>query len=171
MINNYHLDAQDQSVLFVKITLSAILCRVKRSFKPYQNEHNSVKDIREKGKKPSCSIDLKNTKRKKPIMHVTLTWKFPWKFCSTTFLPFVSSNPKILKAFRKTFPPKMKPAKCEKRKKNWGKLEKRKRGEERTRKVKVKKCSFLRMPELWKLIYGIWIRRPQSVQPVETALW
>ena len=28
------------------------------SFKPYQNEHNSDKDTREKGKKP-CNIDLK----------------------------------------------------------------------------------------------------------------
>ena len=32
--------------------VTANLCRVKRSFKPYQNEHNSVKDTAEKGKKP-----------------------------------------------------------------------------------------------------------------------
>ena len=32
--------------------------------------------------------------------------------CSTTNLPFLSSNPKILKAFLKTFPTKMKPTKC-----------------------------------------------------------
>ena len=38
--------------------MSHNLCRVKRSFKPYQNEHNSVKDTREKGKNP-CKIDLK----------------------------------------------------------------------------------------------------------------
>ena len=31
---------------------------MKRSFKPYQNEHNSVKDTREKGKN-QCKIDLK----------------------------------------------------------------------------------------------------------------
>ena len=31
---------------------------MKRSFKPYQNEHNSVKGTREKGKNP-CKIDLK----------------------------------------------------------------------------------------------------------------
>ena len=31
---------------------------MKRSFKPSQNEHNSVKDTREKGKNP-CKIDLK----------------------------------------------------------------------------------------------------------------
>ena len=56
-------------------------------FKPYQNENNSVKDTRER-------------KRKK---HVTLSWKFPWKYFSTTPLPFPSSNSIILKAFLKTF--------------------------------------------------------------------
>ena len=38
--------------------VAANLCKVKRSFKSYQNEHNSVKDTGEKGKKP-CNIDLK----------------------------------------------------------------------------------------------------------------
>ena len=32
-------------------SISANLCRVKRPFKPYQNEHNSVKDTEKKGKK------------------------------------------------------------------------------------------------------------------------
>ena len=32
--------------------MSANVFRVKRSFKPYQTEHNSVKDTGEKGKKP-----------------------------------------------------------------------------------------------------------------------
>ena len=49
----------------------------------------------------------KNTKK-----NVTSTWKFPWKSCSTTHLPFLSSNSKILKAFLTTFPIKMKPTKC-----------------------------------------------------------
>ena len=35
---------------------------------------------------------------------VTLTWKYSWKSCFTTHLPFLSSNPKILKAFPKLFP-------------------------------------------------------------------
>ena len=35
---------------------------------------------------------------------VTLTRKYPWKSCFTTHLPFLSSNPKILKAFPKLFP-------------------------------------------------------------------
>ena len=34
------------------------------------------------------------------------------KSCFTMLLPFLSSNPKILKAFIKTFPAKMKPTKC-----------------------------------------------------------
>ena len=38
--------------------VAANLCKVKRSFKPYQNEHNSVKDTGEKGKTPR-NIDLK----------------------------------------------------------------------------------------------------------------
>ena len=40
-----------------RITLSANLLRVKWSSKPYQNEHNSVKDAREKGK---LSISLRS---------------------------------------------------------------------------------------------------------------
>ena len=43
-----------------RTTLLANLCRVKRSFKPYQNEHDLVQDSGEKGKKPcTCNIDLK----------------------------------------------------------------------------------------------------------------
>ena len=41
-----------------RTTLSTYLCRVKRPFQPHQIEHNSVKDTREKVKKP-CNIDLK----------------------------------------------------------------------------------------------------------------
>ena len=39
---------------------------------------------------------------------VTLTWKLSWKSFSTSHLPFLSSSPKILKAFPKTFPTKIK---------------------------------------------------------------
>ena len=112
------------------------------------------------------------TPEKEAKNHVTRTWKSPWKSCSITHLPFLSSNPKILKAFLKTFPTKMKPTKCpakekKMRQKNW------KRGEERKRKVEVKtavslcqKFCFLCMPELHKLIFCIWIRRLWSVWPV-----
>ena len=63
------------------------------------------------------------TWEKKAKNHVTLTWKFPCKSCSITHLPFLLYNPKILKAFLKTFPTKMKPTKCpakEKQKKRGG---------------------------------------------------
>ena len=101
----------------------------------YQNEHDSEEETGE-----NCKKKL-----------VTLTFD-PWKSCFTTHLPFLSSNPKILKAFPKLFPPtrprkayvswvfespalilhiialKMKPTKCPAKK--WGKISKR-RGEER----------------------------------------
>ena len=41
-----------------------------------------------------------------------MTQKFPWKSSSTTHLPFLLPNPKILKVLPKTFPYKMKPTKC-----------------------------------------------------------
>ena len=74
----------------------------------------------------------------------------------------------------KTLPTKMKPTKCSaSEKKKWGKKSE-KRGEERKRKVKVKtavsKFCFLRMPELRKLIFCIWIRRPRSVRPVNRCV-
>ena len=58
------------------------------------------------------------TPQKKATNHVTLTWKFPWKSCSTPHLPFLSSNPKILKAFLKAFPTEMKRTKCPAKEKN-----------------------------------------------------
>ena len=61
------------------------------------------------------------TPEKKDKDHVTLTWKSPWKSCSIAHLPFLSPNPKILKAFLKTLPTKMKPTKCPAREKKWGK--------------------------------------------------
>ena len=57
-------------------------------------------EAREKGKKP-CNIDPK------------IPMKI-WFHCPPTFL---SSNPKILKAFLKTLPTKMKPTKCPAREK------------------------------------------------------
>ena len=72
-------------------TLSANLCRVKRSFKPYQNKRDSVKDTGENGEKP-CNIDR----------------KIFVKSCSTTHLPFLSF-PLILRSWErslKRFSPK-----------------------------------------------------------------
>ena len=57
------------------------------------------------------------TPEKEAKNHETLTWKSPWKSCSITHLPFLSPNPKILKAFLKTLPTKLKPTKCPAREK------------------------------------------------------
>ena len=76
---------------------------------------------------------------KKAKNHITLTQKFPWKSCFTTHLPFLSSNTKILKAFPKTFPTKMKPTKCPAREKNQG----RKVKEQGRKNSKEKKSRLL----------------------------
>ena len=91
---------------------------------------------RDLSKHTRMSTIQSRTQEKKAKHHVTLTWKFPWKSCSTTHLPFLSSNPKILKAFLKPFPPKWSLLHAQHEKKKWGKKSK-KRGEERRRKVKT----------------------------------
>ena len=83
------------------------------------------------------------TREKNAKNYVTLTWKFPWKSCSTTHLPFLSSNLKILKAFLKTFPTKMKHTKCPAREKKWGKKSEKKGGEERKRNFAFCACPNL----------------------------
>ena len=147
-------------------TLSANVCRVKRSYKPYQNEHVS--------RRPE----------KKAKNHVMLTWKLLWKSFSTTHLPFLLSNPKILKAFQKTFRTKMKLTKClAAEKKKWG-IRSERRGEERKRKVKVKtavsllnpktlsKFCFPCMPQLCTLVLYITSgSEGHDVYDLWTALW
>ena len=59
------------SVLMVKDKTN--LCRVKRSFKPYQNEHNSFKDTGERSKKQR-DIDLKISM--KILFHCPPTFPF-----------------------------------------------------------------------------------------------
>ena len=73
---------------------------------------------------PECAQFSQGHQKK----HVTLTWECPWKSCSTTRIPSLSSNSKILKAFLKTFPTKMKPTKC-KRKKMRQEKQRKRRGE------------------------------------------
>ena len=121
-----------------------------------------------KAKKKTCNTDWPETG----------ALKFPWKPCSNTHLPFLSSDPKILRAFPKPFPTKLKPLNAQQKKKWCGKKSER-RGEERRTKInsqdrcvvvvfffnpKTKIC-FLRMPGLPKLIFCSWIRRPRSVRP------
>ena len=64
------------------------------------------------------TIQSRSTPEKKAKNHVTLTWKFPWKSCSTAHLPFLPSNPKILKPSLKTFPLKWNLLNARQKKKN-----------------------------------------------------
>ena len=70
------------SVLTVK---AANLCRVKRSFKTI----------------PEWAQFSQGHRRKRQKNHARLTCNSPWKSCSIAHLPFLSPNPKILKAFLK----------------------------------------------------------------------
>ena len=90
----------DHPGFFRHIKTKLNVCRVKRSFKPYKNEHNSVKDTGEKGKKP-CDIDLK--------IATKLLFYYP-----------LSPNTKILK----TFPSKIKKNEVRKTKKEGRREEK-----------------------------------------------
>ena len=74
--------------------------------------------------------------KKKATNQVTLTWEFPWKSCSTTHLPLLSCNSKILKACLKSFPLKWRLLNAQQKKKN----------EARKRKVKVKTAVWLLNP-------------------------
>ena len=93
------------------------------------------------------------TPEKEAKNHVTLTWKSPWKSCFIAHLPFLSPNPKILKAFLKTLPTKTKPTKCPAREKKMRQEKRKKRGGEKAKsKSQDSKFCFLRIPELRKLI-------------------
>ena len=121
--------------------------------KEIQNEHNSVKDTKEKGKKTS-NIDL--TISMKILLHYP-----PMRTC--TCVLFLSSNSKTPKASL-TFPTKIKPTKlnAQQEKKKMRQEKQKKiiiRGEKRKQKVKAKtavsllnpktilKLRFLRVPE------------------------
>ena len=92
---------------------------------------------------PTCAewIDLSNHSRISTIQSRTPEKKekkpfnFDLKICMkilfhVTHLPFLSSNPKILKAFLKTFATKMKPTKCPAREKKMRhEKQKKRRGE------------------------------------------
>lgn len=96
-----------------RITLSANFCRVKRSFKPYMNKHDSVKEAKAKTNN-----------------HVTLRRLLPWKSWFTTHLPLLLWN---------TFTHWNEAYYMLSKRKKWGKTKKNKRrGKERKWKEKVK---------------------------------
>ena len=103
--------------------------------KEIQNEHNSVKDTKEKGKKTS-NIDL--TISMKILLHYTPTY-------TCTCVLFLSSNPKILKASL-TFATKIKPTKLNAQQEKTNEAREASkiiRGEKRKRKVKAKTAVSL----------------------------
>lgn len=124
-------------------TLSAKLCRVKRSFTQYQNEHDSVKEAREKGKQP-FNVDLK------------IAVKILFNCACPPIFPFT------LKAVPNA---QQKKDSEERKAKEEGRRESEK--EKKYCWITNKKLGFLGMPELWKLPFCIWIKRPRSVQPVD----
>ena len=102
------------------------------------------------------SIIQSRRPEKKAKNRVALTWKFPWTSCFTTHLSFLRSNSKILKAFPKTFPTKLKPCKCPTKKKTRQEKRKKRRREKAKRKRQLEDC-FLHMPELRMLRFCIWL--------------
>ena len=96
------------------------------------------------------------TPEKKAKKKVTLTLKFPWKSCSTPHLPFLSSNPKILKAFLKTFPT----AREKKRKEK--KCKKIKRGEEKAKSKSQDRCVTLKSKNYLKILLSVHAQTSQA---------
>ena len=111
-------------------------------------------------------------RKRKKKKHGKLAWKFPWKSCSTTHLTLFSTNPgKILKPFPKSFPTELKSAIAQQKTKKM-RLEKWKKRAGGKGKEKSWDCCVIFKPKnyfgilLSKLIFYIWIRRPQSVRPI-----
>ena len=87
------------------------------------------------------------TPEKEAKYHVTLTWKSSWKSCSIAHLPFLSPNPKILKAFLKTLPTKTKPTKCPAREKKMRQEKRKKRGGEKAKSKSPDCCVTFKPPK------------------------
>ena len=105
------------------------------------------------------------TPEKKAKNPVRLTWKFPWKSCSTTHLPFLSSNSKILKAFLKTFPPKWSLINAQQKKKKWGrKSEKREEDRKLSAHTRTSQSNIFHQDQkaakcaTWTWLYGKFVR-------------
>ena len=148
------------SVLMVRdnFAILPVLVQGERSFKTCQNEHISVREATEDGKKH---------------VHVKWTPKFQWKPLPTCTSVFLIRQ--ILKAFPKRFPTKMKPSE-----KKWGKKSEW-RGEERKGRVNavaslwnpntISKFWYLCMPKLQKLTFCIWNRGALEVLDRHIGLW
>ena len=82
----------------------------------------------------------------------------------------LTSNPTTVKAFPKTFPTEMKPRKFPAKEKNVTRKAKVEGKEENEKPILKPKAYFLRMPELWNLIFCIWKRR-REVLDLSTRFW
>ena len=117
-----------------------------RTFKPYQNEHNSVKDTEERSKKPPY-IDLKISM--KILFH-----------CPPSF--FFSPNPKILKAFLKSIPTKMKPTKCPAREKKMRQEKRKKKGGEKAKSKSQDCCVTFKRKNYLEILLSVHARTLQA---------
>lgn len=137
-------------------TLSANFHRVKGSFKPYMNKHDSVKEAKAKANN-----------------HVMLTLILPWKSWFTTHPPLLSWN---------TFTHWNEAYYMLSKRKTWGKKQEKRDGEKVKGKsqnycvtIKIKTTqNFTFCPcalNFRSLCYfGIWIRRLWSLQPINGFL-
>ena len=98
--------------------------------KEIKNEHNSVKDTKEKGKKTS---NIDQTISMKILLHYTPTY-------TCTCVLFLSSNPKILKASL-TFPTKITPTKLNAQQKKKKMRHEKQKNNNKRREEKVKSKS------------------------------
>ena len=102
------------------------------------------------------------TLEKKDKNHVTLTWKSPWKSCSIAHLPFLSPNPKILKAFLKILPAKMKPAKCPAREKKMRQEKRKKKGGEKAKSKSQDCCVTFKPKNYLEILLSVHARTLQA---------
>ena len=105
-------------------------------------------------------------------------------FCSTFLVPLVTSSLKTvedvfvilhqilrpLKLSQKRFPPKWSLENFKQKKKNGTRKAKVEGKEENEKPILKPKAYFLRMPELWNLIFCIWKRR-REVLDLSTRFW
>ena len=117
----------------MRIQVLSILCDVISFNGQGQLSSLTCAEWRDLSNHTRMSTIQSRTSEKEAKNHVTLTWKSPWKSCSIAHLPFLSPNPKILKAFLKTLPTKIKPTKCPAREKKMRSEKWKKKGGEKVK--------------------------------------
>ena len=126
--------------------MSANACRVKRSFKPYQNQLNSVKVTGEKGKKP-CNIDPKIAM--KILFHYPPTFPFTYSLDPTSF-PTV-----------KPFPPKRSLLNPQQKKKK-RQRKRKKKGGEKAKSTSQDCCVTFKPKNYLKILPSAYARTSQT---------